>query len=124
MGDELELKYSVDDLDAIIAFLDEQLPIAPGYGWRTIDVTDTYFDTASRALAKAGYGARLRRHGIKRSVGLKSDIRTDGALVARTEIEADATASLDPAAWPRRSEERRVGKECTIQCRSRWSPYH
>ena len=23
-----------------------------------------------------------------------------------------------------RSEERRVGKECMIQCRSRWSPYH
>ena len=34
--------------------------------------------------------------------------------------------------WPRlyepggavRSEERRVGKECSKQCRSRWSPYH
>ena len=25
---------------------------------------------------------------------------------------------------PRRSEERRVGKECSKQCRSRWSPYH
>jgi hypothetical protein len=24
----------------------------------------------------------------------------------------------------RRSEERRVGKECTSWCRSRWSPYH
>ena len=24
----------------------------------------------------------------------------------------------------RRSEERRVGKECSKQCRSRWSPYH
>ena len=24
----------------------------------------------------------------------------------------------------RRSEERRVGKECTATCRSRWSPYH
>ena len=24
----------------------------------------------------------------------------------------------------RRSEERRVGKECWITCRSRWSPYH
>ena len=24
----------------------------------------------------------------------------------------------------RRSEERRVGKECTSVCRSRWSPYH
>ena len=23
-----------------------------------------------------------------------------------------------------RSEERRVGKECTSECRSRWSPYH
>ena len=23
-----------------------------------------------------------------------------------------------------RSEERRVGKECSLQCRSRWSPYH
>ena len=25
---------------------------------------------------------------------------------------------------PKRSEERRVGKECMVQCRSRWSPYH
>ena len=25
---------------------------------------------------------------------------------------------------PTRSEERRVGKECGYQCRSRWSPYH
>ena len=25
---------------------------------------------------------------------------------------------------PRRSEERRVGKECASMCRSRWSPYH
>ena len=24
----------------------------------------------------------------------------------------------------RRSEERRVGKECMHECRSRWSPYH
>ena len=24
----------------------------------------------------------------------------------------------------KRSEERRVGKECRIRCRSRWSPYH
>src|SRR3546814_3317624 len=26
--------------------------------------------------------------------------------------------------WCRRSEERRVGKECVSTCRSRWSPYH
>ena len=33
----------------------------------------------------------------------------------KTFLEADA---------PRRSEERRVGKECQSVCRSRWSPYH
>src|SRR3546814_12431717 len=27
-------------------------------------------------------------------------------------------------AFQNRSEERRVGKECVITCRSRWSPYH
>ena len=30
---------------------------------------------------------------------------------------------MHPAPAPR-SEERRVGKECLTQCRSRWSPYH
>src|SRR3546814_11534649 len=30
----------------------------------------------------------------------------------------------DRAARARRSEERRVGKECVSTCRSRWSPYH
>src|SRR3546814_19056609 len=29
-----------------------------------------------------------------------------------------------PGAGGGRSEERRVGKECVSQCRSRWSPYH
>src|SRR3546814_15756471 len=29
-----------------------------------------------------------------------------------------------PATERRRSEERRVGKECVSTCRSRWSPYH
>ena len=32
--------------------------------------------------------------------------------------------ALGAAAAVRRSEERRVGKECLRQCRSRWSPYH
>ena len=34
-------------------------------------------------------------------------------IASRLQLEAD-----------KRSEERRVGKECTEQCRSRWSPYH
>src|SRR3546814_11692088 len=31
---------------------------------------------------------------------------------------------LEVAGMPKRSEERRVGKECVSTCRSRWSPYH
>ena len=37
-------------------------------------------------------------------------------------IEKLQNAEAPPRA--QRSEERRVGKECTSVCRSRWSPYH
>ena len=58
----------------------------------------------------------------------------DGAVIVdrrmRTSVEGVYAAGdvigppyLTPAAR-RRSEERRVGKECLTQCRSRWSPYH
>ena len=40
-----------------------------------------------------------------------------------TERMLDALARLDISLIAR-SEERRVGKECAITCRSRWSPYH
>ena len=57
---------------------------------------------------------------------------------ARRRAEQSDQARLgDGGAWPGsapgtgeskrryfRSEERRVGKECTSWCRSRWSPYH
>ena len=43
------------------------------------------------------------------------------ALLALAEVIA---AGQLRARIRRRSEERRVGKECGYQCRSRWSPYH
>src|SRR3546814_15770493 len=30
---------------------------------------------------------------------------------------------VDPDLWLKRSDERRVGKECVSTCKSRWSPY-
>ena len=36
----------------------------------------------------------------------------------------NAAATIQQWAFAARSEERRVGKECSIGCRSRWSPYH
>ena len=38
-------------------------------------------------------------------------------------VDAEKAMEIIQKASPR-SEERRVGKECTSWCRSRWSPYH
>ena len=43
---------------------------------------------------------------------LKEEMRRLNSLIIRVADEV------------RRSEERRVGKECARKCRSRWSPYH
>ena len=45
--------------------------------------------------------------------------RKDEMFLAITESKKIVTGEGDE-----RSEERRVGKECTSWCRSRWSPYH
>ena len=37
---------------------------------------------------------------------------------------AETGGDLEKAETLLRSEERRVGKECSLLCRSRWSPYH
>ena len=60
---------------------------------------------------------------------LYSHIAYRRQLEIKSEIIADAFRRIGrlelPAAKARwRSEERRVGKECSVTCRSRWSPYH
>src|SRR3546814_3351802 len=44
------------------------------------------------------------------------------AGMAFGKVNEDWYLKMNPNA--RRSEERRVGKECVSTCRSRWSPYH
>ena len=51
---------------------------------------------------------------------LKSDLTA--AMRARDELRSGTIRMVLTAI--KRSEERRVGKECAITCRSRWSPYH
>ena len=46
------------------------------------------------------------------------------ALTAKNHAELAAAAADCTDLLLVRSEERRVGKECRIGCRSRWSPYH
>lgn len=96
--DELELKYDAEDLPALRRWLDEQLPSAGG--WQRATVRDRYFDTADQALARGGYGARLRRAGEQVTLALKADVSRAGALHHRRELEAPATSALEPAEWP------------------------
>ena len=67
-----------------------------------------------------------RWHG-KIEVISRAEIETpEGLAVAYTPGVAEpclAIAANPEDSW-RRSEERRVGKECESECRSRWSPYH
>ena len=47
----------------------------------------------------------------------------DDVLARWCLLLADPSVTVDVVREPG-SEERRVGKECAIVCRSRWSPYH
>ena len=56
-----------------------------------------------------------------------SDAGRQLALIGNLAHEAEPSlgaAKIEEALLRGRSEERRVGKECTSWCRSRWSPYH
>ena len=77
---------------------------------------------AQKHLLKAG--ALRLAPGLKRS-SLIGGIRYYDTVVddARHTMTVARTAA-HYGAVVRRSEERRVGKECEVPCRSRWSPYH
>src|SRR3546814_12359125 len=46
------------------------------------------------------------------------------AAAAAGSLQEQAQRLAEAVAVFKRSEERRVGKECVSTCRSRWSPYH
>src|SRR3546814_2771739 len=48
----------------------------------------------------------------------------DIPLIEVNHMQAHVLAHFIEPPVPKRSEERRVGKECVRTCRSRWSPYH
>src|SRR3546814_5248352 len=50
---------------------------------------------------------------------VRIDLHTHSVISDGTDAPAEVVAAA-----ARRSEERRVGKECVSTCRSRWSPYH
>ena len=76
-------------------------------------------------LSTAAFAAEADDGNIKKNIRVKAKYVED--IKASKTIQADVvwgemefTYSVNGT----RSEERRVGKECNLSCRSRWSPYH
>ena len=130
-----------------------QLCQQEGFDAVETDLDDTYTDTTGFPLTMPDEETFIARmagviHGLGMAWFLKNDINGD-SLISDVEPLADGTvneqcwqydecSALRPfvqAGKPilnveykneaeGRSEERRVGKECCLVCRSRWSPYH
>src|SRR3546814_19649674 len=84
-----------------------------------VAVDDGNFHLRVRGGREAGEGGEQRR-----AAG-REDSRHGRSPGSGTGENVPARPSgLRPAGCARRSEERRVGKECVSTCRSRWSPKH
>ena len=96
-------------------------------------------DQTSVAVQRTGHGGFFALHDLMHFAveitlgfrhaffGLMSeswDFETFGDKTDRRYKSMSEEADLAERLVGCRSEERRVGKECTSWCRSRWSPYH
>src|SRR3546814_8720792 len=82
-------------------------------------ISDWSSDVCSSDLLRRSQD-RIDRH--ENGAGQRGAEEGGNRLHALVEPDAEALATHD--LQRRRSEERRVGKECVSPCRSRWSPYH
>src|SRR2546430_13034827 len=83
--------------------------------WSSDVCSSDLFSAATEALKNAHAAVEARDYRLALNYAL--DARDRAQAAARDAADRKATARSDA---DRRSEERRVGKEC----RSRWSPYH
>src|SRR3546814_11696500 len=86
-------------------------------------ISDWSSDVCSSDLAAGPAGGRSLGLGQAVSQQRQHDLHRVHCHQFRSRIrERAGRVAVGQAA--RRSEERRVGKECVSTCRSRWSPYH
>ena len=119
-----------DDLDDQLA--EDGLKFAP-------DPASSNRSTVGGGIGNNSTGAHSVRYGITDAYTEEiKAVLSDGSLLHAREVvldseEYDEIVSKDDReaeiyetvrALVERSEERRVGKECSEPCRSRWSPYH
>ena len=98
---------------ALVRQLQAQIAMTPKGQYRDglethLNETRRHAERLERRLGELGQGNNPLQ------VGLGAVQSVIGQALALTKTPLDL----------KRSEERRVGKECWITCRSRWSPYH
>ena len=84
--------------------------------------------TTFRELEHRGWTAKAHTYrdalGVVTAQAIDPLLDTFGNLAGKRLLEVACGPGDLAAAAADRSEERRVGKECSELCRSRWSPYH
>src|SRR3546814_14993170 len=84
-------------------------------------LTENGFEVADLGPATAD-SVDYPDYGYRLAASIASGEARWGVALCGSGIGISIAVNRNPAA--RRSEERRVGKECVSPCRSRWSPYH
>jgi len=98
---EIEAKFIVPDEATLQRLLEMRelggFRLEPG---PTKQVSDSYRDTADRAIQRGGYACRVRRRGDKQIATLKGLGVAEGAVHQRAEYEVTLDAGEAPADWP------------------------
>src|SRR3546814_6579583 len=88
-------------------------------------ISDWSSDVCSSDLVSVPFRAYSRREPEPRAGGAPMEFDRKHSSVHGTRAAAPvARPANQMTGRDKRSEERRVGKECVSTCRSRWSPYH
>src|SRR3546814_14016999 len=74
--------------------------------------------------ARIGIYSATKAFGLNLGESLWAELAPFGVDVLSVVVETSDTPSLRALVSSKRSEERRIGKECFSTVRSRWSPYH
>src|SRR3546814_13067186 len=88
--------------------------------------TDTLFPYTTLFRSEKVAGRRIAVLGSMKELGETSDAFHVGLAepIEAACVDHVILVGEEMAPLAKRSEERRVGKECVSTCRSRWSPYH
>ena len=120
LGGALDAGLNV--IDTAECYEDSEELIGKALGARRRDVHLFSKCGHARAEARSDWRPEALSRSIERSLRRLATDHLD--LIQLHSCGLDVLRRGDAITALERSEERRVGKECSVTCRSRWSPYH